>query len=260
MSLSERFDAYAGTFVSGTDAELDRNIELKRAHSFRVTSLADRLAAAEGFRPDLQQTVHFAAMLHDCARFEQFRRFRTFRDADSFNHGLTGAELAGKLGFLDGLAPEQRRAATDAIAFHNARTIPDQLEGDSLICVNAVRDADKLDIIALLIDYHLKHLDDPAVTLGLSTARRLSAPVLNAALNGATPNYGDLKTIYDFAAARIAWFSDLNFSWSRRRYLERRFDKTIFDLLDGVPDSDRLRESFYNAAAPWRQNDTTKDF
>ncbi len=254
MSLAERFDAYARTFISGTDAEIDRNIELKRAHTFRVVSLADRLTAAEKFSPMLQEAVHFAAMLHDCARFEQFKQFRTFSDAASFNHGKVGAEIAGRLGFLDELAPELRRTVVDAIAFHNARTLPAGFSGDRLACVNAVRDADKLDIIALLLQYQINHIDDPAVTLGLSVERRFSPAVLNAALNGITPNYGELETVYDFAAARIAWFSDLNFDWSRRRYLERRFDETMFAFLEGVPELDRLRAAFNTAAAPWRSS------
>ena len=95
----ERFTAYYQIFAARfpPDSEDAEHLHLKWEHSLRVAANAAAILAAPdlppAFTPQLIHAAHLAALYHDVARFEQYVAFRTFRDAESANHGLWGAKI-----------------------------------------------------------------------------------------------------------------------------------------------------------------------
>ena len=77
MELTTVFQNYAKSFLCGR-ADFDGNIELKRTHSFRVMSLAAKIARAEKADENDFRLAVTAGLLHDYGRFEQYRQFETF--------------------------------------------------------------------------------------------------------------------------------------------------------------------------------------
>lgn len=53
--------------------------QLKVDHSLRVASLCDRIADSLGMQGQAKELAWLLGMLHDIGRFEQLRRYGTFR-------------------------------------------------------------------------------------------------------------------------------------------------------------------------------------
>ncbi|MBQ5346351.1 MAG: HD domain-containing protein, partial [Acidaminococcaceae bacterium] len=72
-------------YVSNYDLT-DVKVKLKVDHTFRVAALCDLIADELGLKEYDKDLAWLLGMLHDIGRFEQLRRFHTFRDALSVNH------------------------------------------------------------------------------------------------------------------------------------------------------------------------------
>ncbi len=242
-SLERHLADYAAAFLRN-DPEFDRNIRLKLAHSLRVRDEARRIAAAESFPTREAELAEFAALLHDYSRFEQFSKFRTFNDAESFDHGEISARLvAGEQLLEPRTTPEERNRILDAIRVHNKVAIPPGFAEPERRLAAVVRDADKIDILPILLDY-LEHPDNESIVFGLSREPRLSPAVRDALRQGCSPAHRDMRTVCDFVAGKLAWVYDLNYpaaraEFRRRNYLER--------LRSHLPDTGEIDEVYRNA-------------
>ena len=71
----------------------DNNIRLKVEHSYRVLERMDEIADSMGLTGRRRRIALACALLHDCGRFEQLKKYGTFADIRSVNHGEIGAEI-----------------------------------------------------------------------------------------------------------------------------------------------------------------------
>ena len=162
--VKEAFAAYAALY----NAE-DPKIKLKIGHTYRVASLAERIARSIGIEDT--DLIWLCGMLHDIGRFEQVRRYGTFSDAASVDHASFGADLLFKEGLLDsfcGLDEKERELLELAIRSHSLYRLPDGLSEEETAVCNILRDADKVDIFRVNVEiptediynvstYELKH-------------------------------------------------------------------------------------------------------
>lgn len=144
----------------------NKNIERKQKHSIRVMENSREIATKLGLSEEYIEVAEIIGLLHDIARFEQYKQFHSFHDADTFDHGNYGAKmLFTKQKDLDEnqkiewLSPEEkyirRFIKTDkydniiekAIKNHNKARIEDGLQEDEMTFAKLIRDADKIDII-----------------------------------------------------------------------------------------------------------------
>ena len=219
-ALPDAFNAYADTFPA------EEMYLLKREHTRRVAGLAARILDDGEFPKgkSLRETGMAAAWLHDLGRFKQFRQYRTFSDRQSVNHALLSCGEALRLGWLDDWEPVARNRALQAIAFHNLRELPPGLSAEDAALAHLVRDADKLDIFAVLDQAIATNYlpSRPEVYWGLPFAAPPN-PVLVAAFErGESPNYADLQSFADFVFVQLAWCKGgIRFAESRRIALER---------------------------------------
>jgi len=246
--LEQDLTDYAKSFHTG-DEGVDRNLRLKLAHTFRVRNEAAALADAEHFSPEEKTLVLRAALLHDLSRFEQFTRFRTFNDIDSFDHGDRSAELAVQRNMIGDLSEEERADVLAAIRAHNKLTVPEGLSPRARRLAGAVRDADKLDIVPILLGY-LEDPENESIVFGLGKKPELSPAVREALLRGECPRHRDMRTICDFISAKLMWAEDLNFGWSRREFLKRGYLAAILEFL---PDTPLIRQLHANALSALRR-------
>ena len=140
-------------YVSAYNAE-DPKIRLKIDHSYRVADLAERIASSvTGADPEFAWRI---GLLHDIGRFEQVRRYNTFIDAISVDHGQFGADQLLREGVLEQLggtySDEQRRQLELSIRWHSAYRIPEGLTEQERMYCDILRDADKIDIFRVLCD------------------------------------------------------------------------------------------------------------
>ena len=239
-SFETEFWLYARSFETG-DREIDTNLRLKQEHTLRVVREALALGRAEHFAPRELELLFYTAYLHDLSRFEQFVRFQTFNDLVSFDHGDRSRELVCELDILPRtFSSREKQFILTGVGYHNKREIPKDLEGVERKLLLAVRDADKMDILNILIN-HLKNPENSAIVYKLPKEAGLSADVAAAIMDGRSPDNGALKSSLDFLAAKFAWGYDLNFSWSCREFLRRQY---MENLRKGLPEKPEILDIF----------------
>ena len=136
------FDQYVSEFDAG-----DPKIKLKAEHTYRVAELAGQIAADAGLDENL---AWLSGMLHDIGRFEQVRRYATFKDAASIDHAAFGADMLFREGFIDrfqlDLNKREMMILEHSIRYHSMYRLPEDLPEQERQYCDVLRDADKLDI------------------------------------------------------------------------------------------------------------------
>lgn len=226
------FHAYVRAFRDG-DAEETYHIDLKHKHSLRVLKEAAAITASLNMDDETRYTALTAALFHDMGRFPQYRKYKTFRDADSENHALLGVRAIGEAGVLSGADLERSKKVRTAVILHNRRFIPDDLQEDYARIVRIVRDADKLDILRIMIRrFHAEKNGSNTVTLHLKEdPLAFSDSVYRDVMEGRTADYHSMAWVNDFKLLVAGWVHDLNFSASAGAMLERGLLDEVFGTL-----------------------------
>lgn len=241
-ALREQFFAYAGSFFSG-DAKHDAVLQLKIDHSFRVVALAEEIAAAE---PALSahaaaRVLRLSALFHDVGRFEQFKRYGTFADALSCNHGALGAAIIKRQGFLKTEHPELQRLVRCAVAVHNRFSVPASLTGLQRDIVFALRDADKLDVLHIMGTHLAPGVENnEVVLLHLADEPDAYSPaILQALEERRSALYSDMRFFNDFKLLLCSWLFDLHFSTTYRIAKRTGHMHSLVASLASVPEVQR---------------------
>jgi HD superfamily phosphohydrolase YqeK len=233
------FSTYTDTFLTD-NADFDKNILLKIEHSLLVQQECRWLAEAEKFSPRMATLIEICGLFHDIGRFEQLREFNTFVDCKSIDHGNLGREVMIKTKMLAALPEKDRNIILSATKNHNKRMLADGFDEETLLVVKAVRDADKLDIMRVLLNEYAKGKLDETVILHLEESDTISPKVLVHLEQGENPNIADFRTLTDFKLAQLAWIYDLNFKHSRCEFKKRKFYEQITNLLPDIPQVNKL--------------------
>jgi len=219
------FTSYCGSFRS-SDPELQRNFDLKEEHTRNVC--LDALLIAKESSPRLQMLAEAAALCHDLGRFPQFRDFQTFKDSDSLNHAHLSAQILKQSALLDFLPEAERNSVEMAVRLHNVFEVPAGLSRETEELLRLLRDADKLDIWRVFIEYsHAPQGERPSgAGLGFPDLPGCSPKALAAVGAGKMVQLSSLKSLNDFKLLQMSWIYDINFPTTlrlirRRRVLER---------------------------------------
>ena len=220
--LHQWFENFVQTY-NDIDEEGFRNILLKVEHTRKVCENMALLAAEEGLTPDEARIADAVALLHDVGRFPQFRRWRTFRDSDSDNHARLGIEVLREQGVLDRLPAAERLLIEEAVRFHNLLAPPLRFRSPTALFIRLIRDADKLDIWRVFLDYFRQPADlrPSAVTLGFPDLPGVSPACIGELAAGRVIRLEDVRVLNDFKLLQISWVYDLNFR-SAYRLLRQR--------------------------------------
>lgn len=183
---------------------------LKLAHTLRVLSIAGQISV--DLPMDEKEALALAALYHDVARFDQYLRFQTFKDARSFNHGFEAVKIIKKHNRLAGLEKKAADQIMCAVALHNRAELPGTLNPELAPGCQVIRDADKLDILRVMSE-HLAGPGprNPTVVLSLPDSPEPGSPeLIKKVLAGQVGSYASLRTVNDFRALLGSWFYDLH--------------------------------------------------
>ena len=237
--LTRLYDAYVDTFRDA-DGQLPAMMRLKREHTGRVVENARQIADGEGFSAAAREAVLAAALLHDTGRYEQLRRYDTFRDSESVDHAVLSHEIVREKGWTDA------SAVLDAVLWHNRRDLPAQMAPLTAIAAHTVRDADKLDIFRVLED-QVAHTDwrkDSRAFWNLATEAPPNPAVVAAIECGEPVDYQEIRSLADFVLIQVGWMvSGLHFATARRLCAERghlAFRRDFLRQLTDDPAADRV--------------------
>jgi HD superfamily phosphohydrolase YqeK len=194
---------------------------MKAAHTGRVRRIARRLAAAEGLHSRAVVLAEMAGLLHDAGRFEQYRRHRTFRDAQSVHHGRLAVSVIRTHGLLDDLKGIERRRVLSAVAHHNEMRLHPLADPSGLILLKLLRDADKLDILAMVAArIHSRRRHGPLADLNVPASGSCSPAVASAISAGRVVGIAKVRSRCDALLFFLSWVFDLNFPAATRQFLD----------------------------------------
>ena len=141
------FDKAVKEFLDYTEnyKYLGKPILLKINHTLRVAHLCAQIAQALNLDFNNQNMAKLAGLFHDIGRFEQFKKYHTYADKDSIDHGDLGYEILKEKVFID---KDYEKTVFEAVKYHNKYNLDGISDRSKLIC-EIVRDADKIDILYL---------------------------------------------------------------------------------------------------------------
>jgi len=230
------FVGYCQTFYSA-NPEDQRNILLKEEHTHRVCANSIRIGAGEGLGDERLQLAEVIALLHDVGRFEQYRQYRTFRDGISVDHAALGAEIIREIDLLAGFYPHERDVINRAVEAHNTFVVPKWFQGDQLYFLRLIRDADKLDIWRVFMEYYTQSEGERSTVVGLDFPDRpeCTQEILDKMVKRELVRLSEAKTLNDFKLIQLSWIYDLTFPESFRMVAERTHVRGIAATLPDLP-------------------------
>lgn len=240
--LKNWFTSYVQTFKYN-DIELQRNINLKEDHTRRVCKEILNLGEQLGLNDDALRLAEIIALLHDIGRFEQYARYKTFMDGKSEDHAELGIQILEKYGILEQFDAATRDLILRSIKYHNRASLPREETETCLFFTKLLRDADKLDIWKVVIDYY--HRKDAkrngAIELDLPDTPGFSEEVYRDLVNKRIVDIKHVKNLNDFKLLQIGWIFDINFKPTLYHIKNRRYLEMIRDVL---PKSKEIKEIF----------------
>ena len=221
-------------YVKAYDAENEK-IKLKIEHIERVSQVAKKLATKLELDGEDIKLAELIGLLHDIGRFEQVKRFNTFNDRKSVNHGEYGVHVL--FNKQDGMIrkfiedSQYDHIIKNAIYYHNKDKldIPDNLTARELLHIKIVRDSDQIDILNILtnvkkeIAWEKADLSDDVIT----------EEIYKEFMENGRIDYHKKKTSADSLVGHFAYIFDFNFPESiqfvkQQNYMEKIYERFVF--------------------------------
>ena len=245
----ERIKAWFRSHVASyMDMDPDglKNIRLKEEHTYRVLDATIAIASGENLSEEQSITAAAVAILHDAGRFPQYRKWRTFRDSESDNHARLAVDLIRVQGVLEHLEKPEQLLIEEAIRFHNLLALPDRHDSGTDLFIRLIRDADKLDIWRVFLEYFRQPEEEraSAASLGFPDLPGVTGACVSSIQRGEIVRLEDCRKLNDFRLLQISWVYDLNFRTTYRLLRERGY---IRELASALPDDNILSCAIENA-------------
>ena len=214
----------------------DAKVILKVDHTFRVAALSDVITDSLGMTGYDKDLAWLLGMLHDIGRFEQVRRYHTFRDALSINH----AELSADILFRDGLIKNFINVGTDGtssadylliekvIRLHNVFQLPDDLTEREKRFATILRDADKLDIVRVNVETPRSEIYNVQEDIFLES--EITDEVYEAILQRRNLLRNMMKTPADLMLGHVSFVFGLVYPVSVRLMKEQGYLETVLQF------------------------------
>ncbi len=231
------FSDYCKSFYSSHKDD-QKNIFLKEQHTFCVCENMIQIADEIPLNNNEALLAEAIALFHDVGRFPQYAKYKTFRDSNSENHGALGAKILDEKKVLRHITKKERELITQVIKYHNAFKIPAKQTPETVFFLKLIRDADKLDIWRVFLDYY----ESPdaerasAIGLGFSDVQTYSPEIVASIYKKQITPLVKAKTFNDYRLVQLSWIYDLNFSASLREVLKRDYINRIASYLPQTED------------------------
>lgn len=214
----EAFEEYVSHYDRGQE-----KVRLKIEHTFRVCGLCETIARSLSMEEQDADLAWLIGLLHDAGRFEQLERYGTFIDSQSIDHAAFGADILFKEGRIrDYLEDSGEDALIEAaVRFHSAYRLPEGLTDRMKLFCNLIRDADKIDILRVNVEFPLEEI------YNVSTKELRSGQVTAEVMESFEEERAVLrslkKTAVDHVVGHISLVYELVFPESRRIILRQGY-------------------------------------
>jgi len=250
---------------SSPEVFIQENVKLKIEHTARVCENILLLAKAENVEEKDCRLAEAIALFHDLGRFEQFTKYRTFKDSESEDHALLGVKTLENAGILSILSQKEKYIILKAVEYHNHMEIPECTETTTefLFYLKLIRDADKLDILKLVSEDYEKEeeLRNPALEFNIPDTPGCSENIVADILNNRMAKLADAKNRNDIKLLRLSWIFDISFPAAFSLLRERGYLETILYSMSETEEVQMVREhieSYLNAVETRARNKAVK--
>lgn len=217
--------------------EISSSIRLKIEHTYKVLELGTSIA--EELPSHLCFPLQLSCLFHDIGRFEQMKRYKTFSDIRSCNHAHLAIKILKKENFLASISDKERDIVYTAILLHNKQILTPLPEEMRLVAL-AVRDADKVDILRVMVENFEKPQENvDKVFLHVKDEPYYTPEVLETFLEGKSIKYRDLRYVNDFRLLLCGWLNEIYFASAFKRIKEENYYTTI---LAKLPDNEEIEK------------------
>lgn len=238
------FNKYVDSFRDD-DPEIQQNLNLKIAHTERVCREIKHLGKELELEANALHLAEIIALLHDIGRFEQYAVYKTFKDSKSENHALLGLRIIKKNKLLNIFDPNTRKIIVHAIKYHNRATLPSDGKDPFLFYDKLIRDADKLDIWHVVLNYYYRtdSQRNSAIELDLPDTPSVSKHILDDLHHGRIIHFEHVNNLNDFKLLQMGWIFDINFEPTRKVISERDYLKKLRRVLPASSEIDIIYEN-----------------
>lgn len=241
--LKKWFSTYVEAFKHDNNA-LTENTILKENHTIRVCNEITDIGKPLGLNSNELRLAEITALFHDIGRFEQYARYQTFVDSKSENHALLSVKVLESNDVLNILDEPQKDLALRIIKYHNRAALPETESETCLFFSKLLRDADKLDIWKVVINYYQQKNSrrNSALELDLPDTAGFSNKVYQDLMNRQIVDIRYVKNLNDFKLLQVGWIFDINFDVTFNAVHSRHY----MDMIQAVlPDSEKIQEIFH---------------
>jgi hypothetical protein len=226
------------------DAEIETNIMLKLAHTYRVCENITAISGSVGLNGDDLALAQAIALLHDVGRFEQLRGFGSYDDRMTLDHAMLGLKVINCAGVLCSLPKRERNLIRRSIWHHNKYLIPVTEKADVAFFSKLIRDADKLDILGVVSEHFKRRDQHPnrALDFGLADDLRLTQDAVSDILQGKMVRINVLKTLGDLRLLYLSWIFDINFPITIALINEKGYMERLLADLSMQPEAIPVRD------------------
>jgi hypothetical protein len=221
------FKTYVKRFDS-PDEVIQKNIELKRDHTYRVLDHITTIGVHLNLNDQEMLIAKTIALFHDIGRFYQFSHYKTFKDSESENHAKLSVKILETENILNTIPEQEKQLILKAIGYHNTYQLPIEESKTCLMFSQLIRDADKIDIFKVLTDYYsqLESNDNPTLEHHLPNDGTYNSLIIEDILNYRNSNHKMVRTRYDQRLLTLTWIFDINYNISlemirKRNYIEK---------------------------------------
>lgn len=244
LFLNDWFDRYVQRYRNA-DGVLPAALELKYRHSRRVAENTRMIAEGLSLTPAEILLAEACGLVHDIGRFPQYVRYNSFHDAKTVDHGAAGRETMETEGLPALINVDDWKCMACAVDYHNRKTadIPKDIPEDARRFLELVRDADKLDVMELVMQSVSRDgfSELPDMLPHIRLERELTPLVMEEVQKTKTVSVESLQTVTDFLVMLASWFYDFNYIPARRLAVSRNI---IERLERELPDTEAIRKLF----------------
>lgn len=228
-------------YVSNYNTQ-DEKVRLKVEHTLRVAQLCDRIAASCGLTGDAKDLAWMIGLLHDVGRFEQLKNYGTFIDSQSIDHAVYGAQILFEQRKIRDYVSEETedQLLQNAVRWHSAYRIPEDLDERTAMYCHILRDADKIDILKVNVEFPLEEI------YNVSTEELRSAAVSPGTLQAFYEEHAVLRTlkmsVADHIVGHISLVYELVYPESLRIAREQGFLEKMMGFHSENPETEAIFE------------------
>lgn len=214
-------------YVDQYDLE-DKRIKLKLAHIQRTASIAKEIAKKLNLKEEEVKLAELIGLLHDIGRFEQVKRYGTFIDKNSINHGELGIQILFEEGIIRNFVEDRQydEIIKKAILNHNKgkKDLSFSNEREELHS-KIIRDADKTDIIYIFTFEEKQVVWEKADF----SKEKMTDEIYREFIEEKEIKYQERRTAVDLLVSHFCFIYDFNYNYGLQIIKQKNYMKKIYN-------------------------------